>query len=297
LIKRLSLRNFQAHRNLRLDLDEHVTTIVGPSDAGKSAVIRALRWLVFNRPIGTAFIREGEDRARVKLELDETSITRTRGKANTYQIGEDTPMKSFGNDVPEPVTELLRMGPLNFQAQHDAPFWFCETPGEVSRQLNQIVNLEIIDTTLAALSSRVKKANAAVEISTERLEKAKKERSEFKFARKMAKDLEEIEGLAEEVDEKGSQIDSLDGLIAKVQEAEDTLQNATTATDGANSALHAGDLYEEAVQGHKALKSILEDVAYWEENIEEYGKAIEKAEAEIAEMGEECPTCGQLMVK
>lgn len=41
MIRRIVLRNFQNHRRLRIDLDPRVTTVVGPSDAGKSAVVRA----------------------------------------------------------------------------------------------------------------------------------------------------------------------------------------------------------------------------------------------------------------
>ena len=160
MLERLTIENFQAHSKLDLKLDPAVTTIVGPSDAGKSAVIRALIWLATNRPLGDSFIRDGETRARVSLLVDSRWIVRTRGKSeNTYSIdGEE--LKAFGNEVPSEVSQLLNLSPINLQHQHDSPFWFSETAGEVSRQLNQIVDLSIIDRTLANLD-KAARATAA----------------------------------------------------------------------------------------------------------------------------------------
>jgi exonuclease SbcC len=61
-IKKLSLRNFQSHRETDLEFSPGLNIIVGPSDQGKSAIIRALRWLFYNEPRGTGFIRVGETR-------------------------------------------------------------------------------------------------------------------------------------------------------------------------------------------------------------------------------------------
>ena len=53
MIKSIHLRNFQRHKKLDIDLSEGVNVIVGPSDIGKTAILRALYWLRFNRPLST----------------------------------------------------------------------------------------------------------------------------------------------------------------------------------------------------------------------------------------------------
>ena len=43
-IESLSLHNFQCHEHLDIAFDPQLTTIVGPSDVGKTAILRALKW-------------------------------------------------------------------------------------------------------------------------------------------------------------------------------------------------------------------------------------------------------------
>lgn len=61
-LKRVRLENFQSHRNSVIDFDRGLNVIVGPSDSGKSAIIRAIKWALYNEPSGNYFIREGEQR-------------------------------------------------------------------------------------------------------------------------------------------------------------------------------------------------------------------------------------------
>lgn len=56
---KLRIQNFQAHKDTTIEFDR-ITTIVGPSDIGKSAVLRALKWVAKNEPNGTSFVRDGD---------------------------------------------------------------------------------------------------------------------------------------------------------------------------------------------------------------------------------------------
>lgn len=174
MIERLLIQNFQAHGKLRVDFDPAITTIVGPSDVGKSAIIRALRWVCCNRPGGDAFVRHGTKGATVKLLVDGHTITRRRtpgGAVNEYKLDDET-YRAFGVGVPDPITELLNLGPVTWQLQHDAPYWFSDTAGEVSRQLNSIVNLGIIDRALANVAKAHHRARTKLETAEEDLTEA-----------------------------------------------------------------------------------------------------------------------------
>ena len=46
-IKKIILQNFQSHKYSIVELDEQLNVIVGPSDSGKSAIIRALKWVLY----------------------------------------------------------------------------------------------------------------------------------------------------------------------------------------------------------------------------------------------------------
>jgi len=87
-IKRIRIENFQSHKDTELSFSDGLNVIVGPSDQGKSAIIRAIKWVLYNEPRGTDFIRQGTNSARVTLELSNGYvITRERApNKNRYTL-------------------------------------------------------------------------------------------------------------------------------------------------------------------------------------------------------------------
>lgn len=62
---KVSVENFQSLADAQVSVDG-LTVIVGPSNSGKSALIRAITAALFNKP-GDAFVRVGEKTAKVEL--------------------------------------------------------------------------------------------------------------------------------------------------------------------------------------------------------------------------------------
>jgi exonuclease SbcC len=141
-IKSIETQNFQSHANTKIDIAPagQLTVIVGPSDSGKSALLRAMRWLFSNFPQGTDFIRAKCSFARetIHYESGHTVIrerTRTASK-NQYKIvtpGTAEPLifEGFGNAVPFEAQEITGVRPvtigdlklnLNVAEQLDGPF-------------------------------------------------------------------------------------------------------------------------------------------------------------------------------
>lgn len=174
MIKTAFIQNFQPWEKLRIDFDAGVTSFVGPSDVGKSAVFRALRWVAQNTPQGIAFIREGQPGATVRLEIDDHSIVRKRGRTgdNLYLMG-GSEFKAFGTGVPDAIAKVLNVSDVNFQSQHDSSFWLSQSAGEVSRQLNAVVDLSVIDSTLQEINRRYRAADQNVQMRRDALTSAK----------------------------------------------------------------------------------------------------------------------------
>jgi len=191
-LKRLVLRNFQRHRKLVLPLDPKVTTIIGDTDSGKSAVLRALRWVCRNKPNGADFVRHGQKKCRVGLVAGDRKITRLRGARNSYEL-DGVELKAFGAEVPSPVRKVLRVTDLNFQLQHDPPFWFTLSPGELASRLNDLVNLSKIDDIQKQIRTGRAKAEAAVEIHRESYRKIKAEVIAMRPVEEFLQELEELE--------------------------------------------------------------------------------------------------------
>lgn len=195
MIQKLNIKDFQVHEKLSLTFSPGINTIVGASDVGKSAIIRALRWVSSNSPAGDDFIRHGTKGAEVSVTANDLEIFRSNisGK-NLYSLGTKE-FTAFKRDVPSEIKQTLKIEDINFQNQFDAPYWFQETAGEVSRQLNSIVNLEIIDEVLSSLTSSKNSANSEVAVSENRIKSLKEQKEELSFVLEMDSDYSAIESM------------------------------------------------------------------------------------------------------
>jgi exonuclease SbcC len=168
MIKNISIKNFQSHKKTEFDLVDGVNVIIGPSDSGKSAIIRALNWVINNKPSGDFFRSNWGGDTSIAIQIDKKIIERIKTKKeNAYnyfsnkntKANEDNccQYKAMGAGVPEDIQDALNFSELNIQYQMDSPFLLSESPGEVARQLNRIVKLDVIDSTLKKLESQKRK--------------------------------------------------------------------------------------------------------------------------------------------
>lgn len=160
LIKSLRLINFQSHKDTKIDFDEGLTAILGQTDQGKSAIIRALKWVLYNEPRGTDFIMAGCKLCRVSLEMDDGSviIREREGQRNRYiliQNGKEEVFEGFGNTVPLEIARAhgipkIRIdkdaaSAVNLAEQLEPPFLISESGGNRAKALGRLVGIHIID--------------------------------------------------------------------------------------------------------------------------------------------------------
>ena len=223
MLKRLQLKNYQCHKDTRIVFDPQITAIVGPSDCGKSAVLRALMWIATNRPRGTGHVRNGTKEASVSIWTDECKVNRTRGSENTYSIG-NRDLKAVGSDVPADVSASLRFDEMNFQGQHESPFWFDLTGGEIAKRLNEIVDLQIIDTSIAEIAKRFRKAVVESEVIDKRMSEAAEEIESLSYVSNMDDDFVVVESLAREWDRKKDAAYDLNADVEDWEKAEKQIE-------------------------------------------------------------------------
>jgi exonuclease SbcC len=174
--RRMVIENFQSHKRTEIDLTDGLNVFVGPSDSGKSAILRALRWLLYNQPRGSDFIRAGSDRCRVTLTLsDGVTIVRERSPSlNRYHLidpdGNEQVFEGFGGTVPQEVIAAHGMHPLKmdtdwslpaqFGTQLEGPFLLSETGGVKAKSIGRVSGAHLID--LALQSTAKDQKNLAV---------------------------------------------------------------------------------------------------------------------------------------
>lgn len=299
MFTRLQVRNFQALRRLTLELGQLATTIVGSTDKGKSAILRALKWLCLNRPAGEAFIRYGAGYTEVELDIDGHTVVRRRGDHNMYCLDDEEYM-SFRDGVPEPIADLLRVDDVNFQGQHDAPFWFADKPGDVSKQLNQIINLGVIDDTIKAVATKVRNAKATYGVSRDRLDEARTERDRLAWVPEAREQFEALVKACQQADQLALQEQQLTILTSRAHHTGQALRMATRASTAlgilAESVEKFRSAEKRAAKQLQALEDLVEEAkarACEVNELEEEHVALEEHLHD--EMGGVCPLCHQNM--
>lgn len=239
-IQRVQIKNFQPIEDLRIKLDSKITSIIGPTDTGKSSIIRAIRWNAINRPLGDGFVRHGTKETSVSIWTDKGKIKRIKGKENKYEI-DSQELKAIGTDVPEQVSQSLKIDELNFQGQHESPFWFDLTAGEVAKRLNDIVDLGLIDQTMANLASRHRKTKSECDVYESQLEEAKQELDSLDFVGELDKELKAVEDLWQKCSETSDKAGRLAFLLDKHSEAQDRLKALRKAQKASEKVLEKGN--------------------------------------------------------
>ncbi|HEU4965638.1 MAG TPA: AAA family ATPase [Bacilli bacterium] len=161
IIRNLRIENFQSHALTELAFDDGLNVIVGASDQGKSAVIRALRWLLYNEPRGSDFIRVGATQCRVTVELsDGSKVTRERTPSkNRYIVtkadGDEQIYEGFGNTVPREVSDVTGVAKVMLDEDTETilhlgtqlePAFMLSEPGSVkAKAIGRLNGVHIID--------------------------------------------------------------------------------------------------------------------------------------------------------
>lgn len=261
MLESVCLQNFQNHRLLRVEFDPHVTVLTGASDSGKSAVLRALRWLFFNKPSGDSFRRHGAKKPTiVTVKIDGHVVKRIRSDRKNEYVLDGKRLVSFGKSgVPQAIVDLINVGETNFQRQHDGPFWLDDTPGQAAKHLNKIVNLGSIDTSLSYVKSELGKAKSEVEFTADRLKQAKADRGRLGWVTAFSAELTGIEGVESRHSAIRSRIDSLTLSLSEAGRTWERAENAANATLGAEKALSAGRRARDSRDRADTLERIIKD--------------------------------------
>jgi DNA repair protein SbcC/Rad50 len=260
MLEKLKIVNFQKHEKLTIDLDQHLTVLVGPSDAGKSAVIRALRWLVLNRPSGDRFIHWGAELAKVELTVDGRTITRKKSASYNAYLLDGKEFKALGQStVPEEIAAVLRMDDTNFQRQHDSPYWFLDSAGKVSQELNRIINLDIIDESLGNAAAALRSAKADVSTAEQRLTAAQQKQNDLAWTQELDADIAALEQTEEYYNVKRENCARMRREIEGGENAKQSAADAVEAKSDLLPLLTLADQIREATAKAFALRSLVAD--------------------------------------
>ncbi|SDC50789.1 MULTISPECIES: AAA family ATPase [unclassified Candidatus Frackibacter] len=208
IIKEITIENFQSHNQTIIELSDGLNVITGPSDTGKSAIIRALRWVLYNEPLGDEFIQVGTNQCRVGILLaNGYRVIRERSnRENRYVVidptGEKEIYSGFGTKVPKDVTEVHQMPKvtidddmettLNLDYQLVGPFLLNDSGSTKAKVIGQLTGVHIIDAAIKDVAIDLTRAKR----------KKKQELSEIERIDEQLKEYQDLPALKKEINKK-----------------------------------------------------------------------------------------------
>lgn len=237
---KLTGRSFQSWKRFELPI-KGFTIVVGPSNVGKSAILRSLRGVLRNE-VSASQIQIGEKDSEVLFESSSPALKLVRNpKTTTYYVGSDEYSKLAG-DVPEPVKKMgfgevqvgsAKLDPI-FASQFGPQFLLDLSPSELTAIFGGFA-------------------------STERLDEGKKlagqKNSEFSSEAKF---------LAKEIAREEEVKESLEKLVQELHEVEKLTIKSKAETDSLEEAIKLLEKLVKSklfVEEHRKIPAELPDVS------------------------------------
>ena len=297
MIKSLHLINFEGHADSMFQFGPGVNIIIGSTDSGKSAAVRATCWVLWNRPSGTSHIRHGQTECRVIIETtDGHTIERYRNKRENVYVVDGEKLAAIGQDVPAIVTRIMTMGDINIQRQFDPHYLLSSSPMEVARHYNALVKLDAIDRGLSQAASQVRQLERNLGEAEAEEEAATAKLQSYSGLTQLSKATTALNADAEVLHTaKMNQIAILmvvDSLKANDRKTKPLRARLEAMRELADSIAEHVAAIEEAQTGSKEVAQLLEVLSATEDRQYALQKELDATKSDLGEiMGEECPLC------
>ncbi len=305
VLSRIEIRDFQSLYSVELELGRF-TVIIGPSNSGKSALLRAIRMVTANVDSPTGVVRHGAKSTSVLLTFEDGRVAIARGKARSeYQLGDEVYPKA-GKTVPEAVEEFLRFAEvegerLSFASQFDRPFLLSEPSTQVAKVFGDLTNVTVL---YAAVREAVRrKLEVAGKLRTRRadLEASYVRAEEFLDVPAKARKIRSLRENFEQVAATGNEFERFRSHLNIVKIADQAiadLESKVVEVPDVNIGALDSRLAE-LTASHRQLAAVRRydaEIPEIERSIEALSEMIERWDGEyhrtLTEAGT-CPMCGQ----
>lgn len=290
MIKSIKIRNFQALSNLELELSPRVNVIHGQSDSGKTAVIRALNWVIDNKPNGFEFRRDPRKNQQGKkplgkkvgtecsIVIEEGEITRLRNEAtgedafNGYILPDDSEREALKGEVPEEVSRLLNISRYNIQMQHDPIFMLTDSPGEVARKINEITRMDVIDVVRKRCDGIISEAKTQMDLLSKQIDEEQEQLNQLGYLEDVNKRVTELEQLDKQLKAVEIKLQSIGKLINEIEVISygiEVLEDWLSAEEPLVELLELIEQYNNVNDRHSRLTRLVQEIKVLEEQIED----------------------------
>lgn len=309
MISALIMRNFQSHKKSELQFHPNVNAIIGKSDSGKTALLRGIYWVVYNRPSGQAIISEwNRDKKNnpiketsVQIIQNEIGVVRVRSpELNGYRIvtnDNEEKLEAIGMDVPDKILNIINLSEVNIQKQMDAPFLLSESASEVARFFNKEIKLDLIDKLLSNAESKRRGFNADIKNLEAKLSEVNKELEQYNILEEATELCEKLKIIEEQYDKLEKELDTIRDLEESYSSFNNIIKTYEKVDfDGISKIISELDTIK---REEKITQEQVQEIEELHDSFCKSSDTIEKSDSAIKSfeklMPKVCPLCGNSM--
>ncbi len=251
MINNLTIKNHKTHRDTRLDFCDGVNIIIGDPQSGKSNILKSMKLLFSNRPVGFKYQSKfSDDPVEISAGMDGKKITFWKDEDSAeYKIDKKS-FKGFGTNVPDEIKSFLNVSELNIQKQFDKPFLLFDSAGEVAKTMNRIIKTEELDKWQAGLTKKINRTKGDIDRIKNELKKDKENLKKYD-------NIEQVERIVQRVKKREELIENKEDDLMNIEACIRDLDGINSFLDIAYERLKAEELIRKAELINEEINAVL----------------------------------------
>lgn len=227
----VQVQNYQIIENARLDFENGLNIIVGPSNNGKTAILRAIESAIYNKA-GNSFIRHGTEATAVGIKAeDHTVVWRKSADAGMYKVDGQSYNKIGRGQLIE-VADALHMSEIevnsdkvriNFLKQMEYPFLLDKNPSQLFEFLSMSNDSDKLASIFYSMRSDLRTTNSSIDNTIGQIDTYKSVIQRDEITLKNYKGIDQLTDKILSYDTKVNQYTNLVELIRSIGEKRRTL--------------------------------------------------------------------------
>lgn len=314
MLDRAHIQHFQSLHDADIELGKF-TVLVGPSNSGKSAFVRALRVFAYNAH-NPSFVTHGAKASRIAVQMGDPEdggghIVLERGKLlSTYRIigpgDTEEVYAKCGRNVPDDIRNALGFveiegDTLNFAGQFDKPFLLDEPATKVAKVLGDLTNINVLYEAVREANRRRLDVSGRLKVRRGDLDTYVAQLQAYKTLPQRQKAMTAAREAYECSVNISGEIQQLSRVVTSVTTEQAALEHLAEQSTKDVSVDVAG--LEAQLERVVALRRLVEDVVHLAPQLKSALSDVESIAAEITSLDEDyhttlkeagkCPVCGQ----
>jgi exonuclease SbcC len=213
-IKKVTLKNFQSYSDHTVEFTSGLNVLEGTSDSGKSAILRAISFVLHNSPRKDSFILRGATEMAVTVEFsDGVKVTRIKGENKNAVHAIDAEGKvyekeKFDKEYSDDIKALLGNPPkddyngfISYADQFSPLFLINLNPADLPRALSSLTGVHFLEDTAKLLMQNYKSIDKQNKLDDKDCKNLQQELENYNFVDEADVKLQKAQKLLEKIAE------------------------------------------------------------------------------------------------